>query len=387
MNDGPDTTNGIAHARVRAGPVRSADSGMSHVRRFDWRFAIAATLVVTCLVTLASWGRPGAPPFSVLHNRQVASWIAWLVLSPAVFVMARRFPLDDGSPFRWLGRHLLAGLAISAATLALAASLRVSAATFMQIPNEIGAEFVLGPVLVSRIATGLLVYALLTIGYQAAVSRRAARGRETVANRLRADLAEARLTIVEGQLHPHFLFNALNSIAALVRVDARQAETMLEQLSELLRATLRTNPMQEVPLDEALRLAEQYLAIEQVRFQDRLRATFNATAAARKGRVPQLILQPLVENAVRHGIAPLESGGSVRVTATVENETLRITVDDDGIGFGKGPANRAGTGLGISSVRALLSHLYGAGQRFDVAPRSPSGTTATIEIPYRTSPA
>jgi hypothetical protein len=356
-------------------------------RRFDWRFAIAATLIVTCLVTLASWGRPGAPPFSVLHNRQVASWIAWLLLSPAVVVVARRFPLDDGSPFGWLGRHLVAGLAISAATLAVAALLRVSASTLMQIPNEIGAEFAPGPALVSRVATGLLVYALITVGYQAAAARRTAREREAVATRLRADLAEARLAIVEGQLHPHFLFNALNSIAALVREDAHQAETMLEQLSDLLRATLRTNPMREVLLDEALRLAEQYLAIEQVRFQDRLRASFEATAAARKGRIPQLILQPIVENAVRHGIAPLESGGTVRVVATVENETLRIIVDDDGIGFGKSPANRAGTGLGIRSVRSLLSHLYGASQRCDVTPRVPSGTTVTIEVPYRTVPA
>lgn len=354
-------------------------------RRFNWRFAIVATLVVTCLVTLANWGRPGAPPFSVLHNHQVASWIAWLVLSPTVFVFARKYPLSDGSPFSWMGRHLLIGLGISSASLAVAASLRVSAATLMQVPDEIGAEFALGPVLVSRVATGLLIYALTTIGYQAAASRRIARERETVATRLRADLAEAKLTIVEGQLHPHFLFNTLNSIAALVREDARQAETMLEQLSDLLRATLRTNPMQEVPLDEALRLAEQYLAIEQVRFQDRLRATFDATAAARKGRVPPLILQPLVENAVRHGIAPLESGGSVHVVAFVENETLRITVDDDGIGFGKAPASCASTGLGLSSVRSLLSHLYGAGQRFHVSPRSPSGTTVTIELPYRTA--
>ncbi len=358
---------------------------MPPARRFDWRFSAVATLIVTCLVTVAGWGRHDSAPFSVLHNRQVASWIAWALLSPVIVLVARRFPLTECAPFSWMGRHLLAGLATSAASLGVATLIRVVGSAHVQLPSEIGTEFALTPVFASRIATGLLVYALITIGYQAAASRRIAREREAVASRLRADLAEAKLASIEGQLHPHFLFNALNSIAALVREDARQAETMLELLSDLLRATLRTNPIQEVPLDEALRLAEQYLAIEQVRFQDRLRATFDATAAARQGRVPQLILQPLVENAVRHGIAPLEKGGSVRVAASVEDGILRITIDDDGIGYGRAPASKASTGRGISSVRALLAHLYGAEQRFEVKARQPAGTSVSIELPYRTA--
>lgn len=346
--------------------------------RVDWRFVVAASLILTCLLTLASMGRPGAPPFLVLHDRQTITWLTWLVLAPAIIAAARRFPFGDGSPLRWLWRHLALGTAFSVASVAVAAAIRTLTGAFTQAYRDAP-----GAPLVSTLASGLLLYTLIAVSYQAITYHRTARDREAIAERLRADLAEARLANLEGKLHPHFLFNALNSIAALMRVDPRQAETMLEQLSELLRATLRTNPMQEVSLDEALHLTEQYLAIERVRFHDRLHATVEASRAARCGRVPQLILQPLVENAVRHGIAPLESGGSVKVTAVVDDDTLRMTVEDDGVGFGNAPAERAGGGLGLGSVRSLLSHLYGTEQRFDVRPRAPSGTTVTIVMPYR----
>lgn len=346
--------------------------------RIDWRFALIATLTLTCLLTLASQGRRGAPSFSVAHNRQMITWFTWLVLAPAIIATARRFPFGEGTPLRWLWHHLALGAAFSVASATLAAVTRwlIGTATFASGDTT-------GAPLMPTLAGGLLLYALVAVSYQAVTYHHAARAREEVAARLRADLAEARLANLEGKLHPHFLFNALNSIAALMRVDPRQAETMLEQLSELLRATLRMNPMHEVALEEALHLTEQYLAIERVRFQDRLRATVEASGAARRGRVPQLILQPLVENAVRHGISPLESGGSVKIGAVVENETLLITVEDDGVGVGNASAERTGSGLGLSSVRSLLSHLYGSEQRFDVRPRAPSGTTVTIAMPYR----
>ena len=349
--------------------------------RVDWRFTVAVTLVLTCLLTLASVGRPGAPAFSVLHDRQTIAGLTWLALAPAIIAVARRFPFGDGSPLRWLWRHVALGAAFSLASVAITEGIAsVMAAAAHRMADTRGVPFV------ATFASGLLLYALIAVSYQAVTYHRTARDHEAVTARLRADLAEARLATLEGQLHPHFLFNALNSIAALMRVNPRQAETMLEQLSELLRAALRTNPMQEVPLDEALHIAEQYLAIERVRFQSRLRATVDATAAARRGRVPQLILQPLVENAVRHGIAPLESGGSVAVTAVVDADMLCMTVEDDGVGFAAAPSERAGSGLGLSSVRSLLTHLYGTNHRLDVRPRSPSGTTVTITMPYRPAP-
>lgn len=346
--------------------------------RIDWRFAIAATLILTCLFTLASVGRPGGPPFVVLHNRQTITWLVWLALSPAIIASAKRFPFGEGTPLRWLLRHVAVGAAFSAASILLTGAVRYALATVGHAGHDSAT-----PPLVASVATGLLLYALIAVSYQAVAYHRSAREREAIATRLRADLAEARLATLEGQLHPHFLFNALNSIAALMRIDTTQAETMLEQLSELLRATLRTNPMTEVPLADALRIAEQYLAIEQVRFGARLRTSIAATGDARRALVPQLLLQPLVENAVRHGIAPLESGGLVSITASVEQGVLSIRVEDDGVGYGNAPAARAGNGLGLRSVRSMLSHLYGAEQQFDVSPGSPAGTVVAISMPFR----
>jgi two-component system, LytTR family, sensor kinase len=346
--------------------------------RVGWLFIVVATLLVTCLFTLATMGGPGAPPFAVLHDRQTMKWIAWLVLTPGVIAAARRVPFGEGSPLGWLGRHLLIGAVFAGASYAVAAGLQALMTAVMTMPASRAGL----PPVVPSLAAGLLIYGLIAVSYQAVAYQRAAREREALAVRLRADLAEARLAGLEGKLHPHFLFNALNSIAALVRIDPRQAETMLEQLSELLRAALRTGPTDEVALEEALRLVEQYLAIEQVRYQDRLRASIEASGEARRAKVPPLLLQPLVENAVRHGIAPREAGGAVRVTASVEEGTLVMTVEDDGVGIAT-KSSQAGGGLGLRSVRALLAHLYGSKQRFEVGPRSPCGTLVTIALPYR----
>ncbi|HVZ49532.1 MAG TPA: histidine kinase [Gemmatimonadaceae bacterium] len=358
--------------------------------RIHWAFVVVATLVVTCLFTLASMGNPGAPRFAVLHDRELVTWLAWALLVPGIVWAVRRYPFGEGGPMGWLAKHLGLGFAFSLASLAIVEGVWVA----MRAGHMSGMESMPGmdmaspggiAMTVSRVATGLLVYGLVAIAYQALFYRRAAQERTALAARLRADLAEARLAGIEGKLHPHFLFNALNSIAALVRVDPGQAEAMIEQLSELLRAALKANPAEEAPLDDALRLTEQYLAIERVRFQARLRASVSATPDARKGRVPPLILQPIVENAVRHGLGSLEAGGSVNVTAKVDGDTLLMTVDDDGVGYGNAPPSRSGTGLGVKSVQSILAHLYGAKASLDIRKRSPRGTIVTIALPYRTA--
>jgi two-component system LytT family sensor kinase len=343
--------------------------------RVGWPFVVIATLLLTCLLTLTHVGQPGEPAFAVLHSREMMTWIAWLLLAPAIVVVTNRFPFGEGSTIAWLSLHAASGIAFAGAGIALAAS-----AARVLHPDVVAPS---AP-LIAAVAEGLLLYALIAMSSQAIAYQGAAREREAMAARLRADLAEARLANLEGKLRPHFLFNVLNSIAALTRDEPAQAETMLEQLSELLRATLRTNPTDEVSLDEALHLTTQYLEIERVRYQERLRTTIEATDAARRGRVPPLILQPLVENAVRHGIAPVEAGGAVKVTAVVDQQTLIMTVEDDGIGLGNAPA-AAGSGLGLSSVRSLLTHLYGADQHFEIRQRRPSGTKVTITVPYRTA--
>jgi len=352
---------------------------MGHGPRVDWRLAALATLVLTCLFTIQSMGWDHGPPFGVLHRRQMISWGIWLALTPAIIAAARRYRFGEGARVAWLGRHLLLGAIFAAASTAIGTLLQ----GFFEAPDPAA-----GPSLGSLIpsfAGDLLRYSLIAVSYQAFAYHRAVRERDAVAAQLRGDLAEAKLANLEGRLHPHFLFNTLNAIATLVREDPRAAETMVEQLSELLRASLKAHPLREVSLDEELRLTEQYLAIQRVRFQDRLRTTVEASSAARQGRVPQLILQPLAENAVRHGIGPRESGGSLLVTAAVEREQLIMTVEDDGVGIGNAPAAQAGSGLGLSSVRSRLEHLYGDQQRLEVRPRTPNGTTVVITMPYRSA--
>jgi len=168
----------------------------------------------------------------------------------------------------------------------------------------------------------------------------------------------------------------------------RRASALVPDVAKarVLRHKVGLRPARaEVRLEEELHLVEQYLAIQRVRFNDRLTVGLRSTDDARQALVPQLILQPVVENAVRHGIAPRESGGSVWVLAERPDGRLRLVVEDDGVGISDGPSANAGAGIGLGGLRSRLAHLYGDDQRVEVAPRLPSGTRVTIEIPYRTT--
>jgi histidine kinase/histidine kinase/DNA gyrase B/HSP90-like ATPase len=360
---------------VRDAPVRHRQGVDSP--RVDWRFAVAATLVLTCLFTLQASGLDGAAPFHLLHRRQGITWGTWMLLTPAIIAVQRRMLVGRGWQPRWWLQQALWAVAFAAAAAAIFAALRAAGGPFRDI---------LGPQTVTSLgsffAGDLLRYAIIALAYQAFASSGLARARETQAATLRAELAEARLATIEGRLHPHFLFNTLNAIATLVRENPAAAEAMVEQLSEVLRASLTSHPTRQVDLEEELHLTEQYLAIQQARFQDRLTATVEATREAREGRVPQLILQPLVENAIRHGIGPRESGGSIRVSAAVQGDALVMVVEDDGLGMANASPASAGTGLGLSSVRARLTHLYGSNHRFEAASLEPSGTRVVITLPY-----
>ena len=348
---------------------------MTRWRALEWGFLLTATVIVTCLFTIEGMTTTGLP-FAETHSRQIVSWGVWLLLSPAIIATAQRYPFGVGPLRRWTG---------SQAALAVAFAL-TSAAIAMLIRTIFNAPSVEVPVspksLLSTFAGDLLRYLLLSLSYQAIAHHRAVSERDAREAQLRAELAEAKLAGVQAQLQPHFLFNTLNAIAALVREDPARAEAMVEQLSELLRASLISSAQTEVSLDQELRLTQQYLAIQTVRFRDRLHATVVATDAARRARIPQLILQPLVENAIRHGITSRESGGALAVQAVVEDDKLVVTIEDDGVGIGNAPPSR-GSGLGLKSVRSRLLHLYGDRQRFDLRPRSPTGTTVMITLPYR----
>jgi hypothetical protein len=257
----------------------------------------------------------------------------------------------------------------------------------------------------------LLAYGAVTGLTHSVNFYRRLRERERRALLLESNLAKARLNALKAQLQPHFLFNSLNAIAALLRRDPRLAETTLVALSELLRLALSQSERQEGALREELEFVQRYLEIQQTRFGDKLRVEQDIESQALDCVVPTLVLQPLVENAIRHGIEPAEKAGTVRVSASRQDGKLVLAVEDDGVGLasshvGSGaPENpaglyaglpaparsptpsaalaRAGTGIGLANLRERLQALYGARQKLELMARATGGVIVRVEIPWR----
>ena len=208
---------------------------------------------------------------------------------------------------------------------------------------------------------------------------RQARDRE----QLEARLERAQLQTLKLQLQPHFLFNTLNTITALIGVDPRVAERMVSGLSELLRLSLRNAGEQEVPLSRELELLEHYVDIQQIRFRDRLTVTLEVAPDAMQALVPNFILQPLVENAIRHGIGPRAAPGHVDVRAYRENGSLHLRVADDGVGERIRPYEASREGIGLGNTKARLEHLYGSAHAFSARGGTAGGFVVDIVIPFR----
>jgi Histidine kinase len=198
-------------------------------------------------------------------------------------------------------------------------------------------------------------------------------------------LVQSELDTLKLQLNPHFLFNALNSAMALIATDPPAAERMVSELSDFLRLVLSTSSEQEVPLERELGLLDRYVAIQRVRFQDRLTVSCNIEDGVRAALVPSLILQPLVENAIRHGIGPRAGAGYVQVTAKRVGDKLSITILDDGVGVRarRSRERLRGTGLGLTNTTTRLIHLYGEHHEFESGPRPEGGYAVRVTIPFR----
>jgi Histidine kinase len=210
--------------------------------------------------------------------------------------------------------------------------------------------------------------------------RRRRRELEVHALRLEVVAREARLRTLESQLNPHFLFNSLNSVRALVVEDPQRAQTMITRLSELLRYTLESKGHDEVSLGDEMRAVEDYLAIERVRFEERLTADVDAEPAARVERVPQMLILTLVENAVKHGISRLTLGGSVTVRAAVDGDRLLVRV----VNTGSLGARPRGGGVGLSNARERLQLIYGDAASLTLEPDGHS-VVARVSVPLRTA--
>jgi LytS/YehU family sensor histidine kinase len=227
----------------------------------------------------------------------------------------------------------------------------------------------------------LMTYAAIAglsyaLGYQ-----RESQGRAIRAAHLEARLAEARLKTLEAELHPHFLFNTLHAISTLIHVQPDAADRMISRLSDLLRITFARSGAARITLQEELEFLEKYLEIEQTRFQDRLTVSYDIDPDTLDTEVPRMILQPIVENAIKHGVAPRSGPGTIQIVAARDGDVLRLEVRDNGPGLGGRERTRLHQGVGLSNTRDRLACLYGEDQSLRFL-EDGAGLTVQMRLPF-----
>src|SRR5687768_16727315 len=315
-----------------------------------------------------SRGAPDPPHWWRLFvNNLIMFWV-WAALTPAGLWFGRRYPLERPRIARHLFYLFIAGFVLS---LVHVAGVRYLGVILTGRPARPWFDY-----LVSFAATGVLIGWAILAASQALTYFRRYQDRE-----LR--LVQAKLQSLKTQLHPHFLFNTLNAIAELIHGDAGRAERTLTQLSDLLRTALNRGEADEVSLKEELDFLRNYVEIQQTLLQERLTVRWQIDDDTLDACVPAMLLQPLVENAIQHGIGPIATGGTLEISTRRDGDQMHIVVQDDGRGLGKDvSAGRGKPGIGLANTRMRLSHMYGGAHRFSLDPRPGGGVTATITMPF-----
>jgi signal transduction histidine kinase len=326
--------------------------------------ALALFFAASTSLTYRSTGRPAN--WALTLQRSLSEWWLWALLTPLVVFFARRFPLHGDHRVRNVALHVVVGMVVAVGkTVADRAVFALISGFWTYL-------------LVSTLALQFVLYAAVVAAAHGVQYYRRSRERE----QLEAQLAETRLQMLNMQLQPHFLFNTLNTIAEMVHEDPDKADTMIAGLSDLLRRTLDLGAVQEITVAEEIDLVERYLEIQKARFGDRLRIHITVSDAARGARVPALLLQPIVENAIRHGLAARMDAGRIDIDARIDRGLLVVTVTDDGSGDPEevitGPER-----VGLGNTRARLDALYGGGARLSLGRAEGRGARVTIEIRTR----
>jgi two-component system, LytTR family, sensor kinase len=354
---------------------------VSRRRRVIWLLSVSFWTGVGLLCGLQIWISMishGHALWRVLAY-QVLIWDAWLVFGVLIARLARSHPLVPPTR-RAVAVHAGAAIAIALVHSAWWALLLVTIRPYdaMGTDDFVKAYSGIAP---SGLVEQLIFYCCVLAAHYAVVYYDKYRDRERAALRLEVSLAEAKLHALDLQLRPHFLFNTLNSISALVRV-ARQSEAtqMIAGLSELLRYSLEHSGEQQVPFASELAITERYLEIERLRFPDRMTFAIDVGADVRSARVPTLLLQPLVENAIRHGIAPVAAPGRVSIRAYRDDTRLRVEVFNTG-----SLAPERSTGVGLRNTQDRLRHLYGDDHSFELRAEA-DGVIAAVAVPWRVTP-
>jgi two-component system LytT family sensor kinase len=310
----------------------------------------------------------------------LAQWWSWGLVAPLIFWTDARLPFKENQLGMRILAHLLASVPLTLlyfyAVIAMQVFLGLGAWSALAHPLSVLNTFGL---LWSWVVYWVIFGVIQTFRYYEHY-----RASELRLERMERNFTQARLNALRMQLDPHFLFNALNTISSQVEPNPRLARTMIEHLGDLLRLSLDARDRQEILLAEELAFLDHYIAIQKIRFRENLRIEIQVTSDVKYALVPCLIAQPLVENAIRHGISRRASGGTVAVIAQHRPGQLQIRVADDGVGLPSGWTLETSSGMGLSVTRERILGLYpGGNSSFSVRPRSGGGTEVEISLPLR----
>jgi two-component system LytT family sensor kinase len=307
-------------------------------------------------------------------------WYLWAVMTPAIVWLSQRFRFERGGLWRAFAVHVPAVVAVAFCHIAamqgvqwwLAVSAGRRFAWWAEVQSAV----------LHYLDWEMITYWAIVGLSHALLYYRESRGRALRAAQLEVKLAEAQLLTLQQQLHPHFLFNTLHAISALMHSDVDAADRTLMRLSDLLRITLENLGQPEVTLQTELDFLAKYLQIEQTRFADRLTVRFDVQPEALDTRVPSLLLQPLVENAIKYGVARKAGPGHIDICGRRDGDKLRLEVRDDGVGLSEDALTALQKGIGLSTTRARLQHLFGADFRFEFH-RLSEGLAVVVALPWR----
>lgn len=306
----------------------------------------------------------------------------WALATPLVLWAASRIPIERSNWLRGAWLHVPVSLGLSIIVTAIG-----HVFVWLYWGRTLGRPFSFERMtrfVVLNFSEGIGIYMLIALASYAFSYYRRYRESQLRTFQLEAQLSQAQLQALKMQLHPHFLFNTLHSISALLNKDPESARKMITRLGDFLRLTLENSGSQEVTLEQEMTFLRCYLEIERVRFQDRLVTRVDVPELTLDAKVPNLILQPIVENAIRHGIAPRSTPGLIEIDAERRNSTLRIQVRDNGPGLPnhRTSENMFKKGLGLANTEKRLEQLYGAAHLFDLSDHPEGGLVVTLEIPF-----
>jgi two-component system LytT family sensor kinase len=328
----------------------------------------------------------------VMHGWDGLVWYVWLAAAPAMLLLIRKFPLNRGDTASNLLRLAVGSIAVYFVVANVRYALRVGPYLWMHDPGGLPLDWpAWRRTLMVLLPIDFLTYCgffCLTLALDSFFRYRQRADYighlQLEAARLQSELTQAQLATLRGQLHPHFLFNAFNAVSTLVRQQKNEAAVnMITQLGSMLRLTMQNIDSQELSLEQELDFVSAYLDVERVRFSDKLVTALEVDPAARRCIVPNLLLQPLVENAIKHGISRRVSKGCVRLTAARQGRRLVLEVIDDGPGDDPGVAPPSPSGIGLRNTRCRLRHAYHDDFKLSILQRAGGGTIVRLDLPWR----